>query len=191
MNRPNNHLTYQDTDPIWRSHSADEGWKYFLLFPSWQNRLMPGLHPSISHPSTSSDNDLRAMARPPSTARFIPVANTDVIGAYPSGTLFEADVFYALQLQPRTTDSAIASGSGIGSTNVTSPFATSSAATRRNDAPRSEVSIEAPRSQRIIKRRFKPTLNCSQCVERKTKCDRARPSCRAWYVAIPVSRSQP
>ena len=31
-----------------------------------------------------------------------------------------------------------------------------------------------------IRKRKKPTLNCLECVERKSKCDRARPSCLLW-----------
>jgi hypothetical protein len=30
------------------------------------------------------------------------------------------------------------------------------------------------------KKRNKPTLNCLECVERKSKCDRGRPSCFTW-----------
>jgi hypothetical protein len=41
----------------------------------------------------------------------------------------------------------------------------------------------APRhnnQQERIKKRKKPTLNCLACVDRKSKCDRARPSCLLW-----------
>jgi hypothetical protein len=34
--------------------------------------------------------------------------------------------------------------------------------------------------QERIRKRKKPTLNCLACVDRKSKCDRARPSCLLW-----------
>ncbi|KAM3416022.1 hypothetical protein BST61_g9509 [Cercospora zeina] len=80
-------------------------------------------------------------------------------GTYPSGTPFEADVFYALQSLVTRPTHADSSNSVIErSTSVQRPTSSS------------------PLS-RAPKTRFKPTLNCDQCVQRKTKCDRARPSC--------------
>ncbi|KAI9688061.1 MAG: hypothetical protein M1822_001566 [Bathelium mastoideum] len=49
-----------------------------------------------------------------------------------------------------------------------------------DDASSLSAITESPTTQAKAKqKRNKPTLSCNQCVERKTKCDRARPTCIA------------
>lgn len=50
----------------------------------------------------------------------------------------------------------------------------SSSSTRRTSTANDKSAVRG-------KKRNKPTLNCLECVERKSKCDRARPSCFTWY----------
>ncbi|KAL2890834.1 hypothetical protein HOO65_010192 [Ceratocystis lukuohia] len=43
------------------------------------------------------------------------------------------------------------------------------------------------RKKNTKQRRNKPTLSCFECVERKTKCDRGRPTCFAWGLPEVIS----
>ncbi|EJT79036.1 hypothetical protein GGTG_04125 [Gaeumannomyces tritici R3-111a-1] len=66
-------------------------------------------------------------------------------------------------------------GGGAGSSRRADAAGSSDSST----AAPEEQQAEGSAALRMRKKRNKPTLSCSECVDRKTKCDRGRPRCLA------------
>ncbi|KAL8409270.1 hypothetical protein RB594_007638 [Gaeumannomyces avenae] len=71
--------------------------------------------------------------------------------------------------------SGSAHGGGAGSSRRADAAGSSDSST----AAPEEQQAEGSAALRMRKKRNKPTLSCSECVDRKTKCDRGRPRCLA------------
>ncbi|KKA27066.1 hypothetical protein TD95_005318 [Thielaviopsis punctulata] len=152
-------------------------------------------HASFSQPAILPTHQILfspASAAP--QASVVPVSVAPAVAAPTSGTARDASVPQAA-FPPATTNGSpfiakpeatkpatkVDAGPGQNGAHDNALEASSSASSPYgNVTPGTQSPASREERKKIHKqKRNKPTLSCSECVERKTKCDRGRPTCFA------------